>query len=54
MAMYIYMASASAGLASLEGTHDDALTRKCFQHHWPFVRGIHGGFPSQRDSNAEL
>ena len=36
--------------------HDDVTTWKCFQHDWPFVRGIHEyeGNPSQRASKAKL
>ena len=32
------------------------MTWECFSHNCPFVWGIHvtGGFPSQRDSNADL
>ena len=32
--------------------HEDVMAWKRSVHYWPFVRGITGGFPSQRASNA--
>ena len=37
-----------------DSMYDDVIKREHFPRYWPFVRGIHGGFPSQKASDAEL
>ena len=36
------------GRHSSNASHDDVIKWKHFPRYWPFVRGVTGGFPSQR------